>query len=125
MNQPSAGSGANEAKVNDGLGAADPAAMLSRIIGKGWGTTSIAQGLESAGLGAATIFKFMEKLNTNGGFLAKLLHDIFVKNFHSITDFTGGISGSASDVSMASLGDLSPQTFASGAPAIGEGMNIG
>ena len=61
----------------------------------GVGSTSALAQFESEGLSGKMLPSMFQNLGTQGGFLAKLMHDIFVKN-REITDHTTGVGGDAS-----------------------------
>lgn len=56
------------------------------------GSVSVTQPIDSEGLSGKTIPSLMSSVSTNGGFLVKLLHDVFVKN-REVTDHTTGVGG--------------------------------
>ena len=58
----------------------------------GLGETSVTQPLDSEGMSGKSIPSMIGSIGSQGGFLAKLLTDIFIKN-RDITDHTGGVGG--------------------------------
>ena len=58
----------------------------------GLGETSITQPLDSEGMSGKSIPSMISSIGSNGGMLAKLLTDIFIKN-RDISDHTGGVGG--------------------------------
>ena len=58
----------------------------------GLGETSITAQIDSEGISGKSIPSMISSLGPQGGFLAKLLSDIFIKN-REVTDQTGGVGG--------------------------------
>jgi hypothetical protein len=93
------GDGTNEKDIVQGLviGGTDKASgTITKFFGANFsqfGQVSLTQPFDSEGFGGKTIPGLFDKMNMQGGFLVKLLHDIFIKN-REITDHTAGV-GSA------------------------------
>lgn len=83
---------------------------MARIIDlpinlSGLGETSITQPLDSEGIAGKTLPGIIGHMSSQGGFLAKLLHDIFIKN-RDITDHTAGINSDGSGSTGGGGGDF-------------------
>ena len=136
------GGGAAQAKdpTNEQLGTHDTKRMVYNVTGVLTGEAlpfniatalengGMQQGLETEGIAGKTIASLADSMNSRGGVLAKIAHDIFLKN-REITDHTqgvgGNVQGEGGGAAAAGGSDGAPIAAPSGGSDGGDHIQIG